>query len=64
MQKLQHSVQFTQYFVRFLKDKRELFMSSNGANCDNIVGNLDKVWKVASVNKLNGVSYRRNTRIE
>jgi hypothetical protein len=58
MQKLQHSVQFAQYFVGFAKDKRASFMSSNGANSDNIVGNLDKVWEVASVNKLNCVSYR------
>jgi hypothetical protein len=44
-----------------VKDKRASFKLNNGAHSDNVVGNLDKVWEVASVNKLNGVSYKKYT---
>jgi len=60
MQKLQHSIQFAPYFVRYVKDKGASFMSSRGANSDNIVGNQDKVWEVVLLNQIKMLSYKLN----
>jgi steroid 5-alpha reductase family enzyme len=47
--------------VRYVKDKVVLFMSSNGANSDNIVGNQDKVREVVLLNLVKVWSYKLNT---
>jgi hypothetical protein len=62
MQKLQHSIQFTLYFVSSVKDKGASFMLSNRANSDKIVGNKEKVWEfvLRVVNQINFWSYKLN----
>jgi hypothetical protein len=43
-----------------VKDKGASFMSSSGANSDNIVGNQDKVWEVVLLNQIKVLSYKLN----